>query len=299
MMDTDHELFVRVMQAGSLSAAGRELHISPAMVSKRISRLEERLNTRLLHRTTRRLAPTPAGERLYEDMQRILAAIREAERRATGEPGAISGPLRISAPTSFGRMHIAPFLGDFLRAYPAIELELDLSDDYVDLIAARTDAAVRIGDPAASPLTNHILAPNRRLLCASPAYIEAFGAPEKIGELKGHRMLAAFGQLPWRLTGPKGPVLINGESHVRTNSSEVVRELALSGVGIALRSLWDVAQELKDGRLARVFPELEGASNIAIFAAHVPVPQVNPAVEAFIGFLREIWTPSPPWESAP
>jgi len=133
-------------------------------------------------------------------------------------------------------------------------------------------------------------------LCAAPDYIEKFGAPDDADALKRHRLLAALGQMPWRLSGPDGPVLIEGESHVRTNSSEVVRELAISGVGIALRSLWDVAHDLKTRRLVRVLPQLEGASDIVIFAAYIPTPSVNPAVEAFVQFLEEIYSPVPPWE---
>jgi len=295
-MDPDHELFVQVVQAGSLSAAGRARNISPAMVSKRISRLEERLGVRLLHRTTRRLAPTPVGERLFEDMQRIIAEIHTAEKRVCGEPDGASGLLRVSAPTSFGRLHIAPYLSIFLKAYPAIELELDLSDSYIDLIAARTDLAIRIGDPDTNGLHNHILARNPRFLCAAPEYLEKHGTPKAVDALSQHRLLAALGQMPWRLEGAGEAVVIEGESYVRTNSSEVVRELAISGVGIALRSLWDVANELKTRQLVRVLPQLEGASDIVIFATHVPTPRANPAVAAFIKFLEDIYAPIPPWE---
>ena len=128
-----------------------------------------------------------------------------------GRTGKPSGRLRVSVPTSFGRMHIAPWLKDFLDAYPHIALEIDLTDHFVDLVAERIDVAVRIGLPPDSALAAHRLAPNRRLLCASPAYIVAHGAPRDTEALRNHALLAATGQLPWRLTGPGGPVIVDGE----------------------------------------------------------------------------------------
>src|SRR5436305_380541 len=143
MLDPDYELFARVVDAGSLSAAGRALGISPAMASKRLARLEERLGVRLVHRTTRRLALTEPGARFHADLIAILATMREAEARVTGVRAAPSGPLRVSAPTSFGRLHIAPHLHRFLDDHPAVALEFNLSDGFVDLIGERIDVADR------------------------------------------------------------------------------------------------------------------------------------------------------------
>ena len=241
MMDPDHELFVTIVDEGGLAAAGRRLHISPAMMSKRLARLEERLGTRLVHRTTRRLALTPAGERLHADLRGILSALDEAERRVSGTSALIAGPLRITAPTSFGRMHIAPWLPRFLDDHPRVDLDINLSDDFTDLIDTRADLAIRITADPGPGLAARRLATNRRILCAAPAYLDRHGTPGTLADLKSHRLLAADGQMPWRLVGPKGPVTVEGRSHVRTNSSEVVRELALAGGGVALRSLWDTA----------------------------------------------------------
>jgi len=148
MMDPDHELFVCIVDEGGLAAAGRRLHISPTMMSKRLARLEERLGARLIHRTTRRLALTPAGERLHTDLRGVLSALDEAGRRVSGTSAVVAGPLRITAPTSFGRMHVAPWLPRFLDVHPRVELSLDLSDDFADLIDTRADLAIRItADP--------------------------------------------------------------------------------------------------------------------------------------------------------
>ncbi|BBD97874.1 LysR family transcriptional regulator [Sphingobium amiense] len=298
MMDPDHELFVTVADEGSLAAAGRRLSISPAMVSKRIARLEERLGAKLMHRTTRRLSLTGAGERLHSDLRAILAALDEAERRVTGASAVASGPLHVSAPTSFGRMHLAPWLPRFLADHPKVELTVDLSDRFIDLIEERCDLAIRItADPGAGVGARR-LATNRRILCAAPGYLDRFGTPFEVADLRDHRLLAAEGQMPWRLMGPKGPVTIEQRSHVRTNSSELVRELALAGGGIALRSLWDIAGALREGKVRQILPAFEGSADVGLYAVHVP--QANPprALTAFVEFLAALYGPTPPWESA-
>ncbi|MCP1471398.1 DNA-binding transcriptional LysR family regulator [Sphingobium sp. OAS761] len=299
MMDPDHELFVRVVEEGGLAAAGRRMHISPAMMSKRLARLEERLGARLIHRTTRRLALTPAGERLHADLSDILAALDEAERRVTGASAVIAGPLRVSAPTSFGRIHVAPHLHRFLDAHPRVELTIDLTDEYIDLIEARTDIAIRIAADPGPGLAIRRLARNRRILCAAPAYLDRHGIPERLADLKVHHLLAADGQLPWRLVGPTGPVTIDGRSHVRTNSSEMVRELCLTGTGIALRSLWDVSDALAAGHVRQVLPDHEGSAEVSLFATHLPHANPPRALTAFIAFLVQLYAPVPPWDAGP
>jgi len=292
----DYALFATVVEEGSLSAAGRLLKISPAMVSKRLAALEGRLGARLIQRTTRRLALTEVGQTFHEQVITILSAIRQAELTVAGRTGTPSGRLRVSVPTSFGRMHIAPRLNAFLDAYPGIALDIELTDHFVDLVADRVDVAVRIGRPPDSTLTAHRLAPNRRLLCASPAYVASRGAPADTKELRSHTLLAASGQLPWLLTGPEGSIVIDGESRVRTNSSEVVRELVLAGGGIALRSTWDIAEQLRAGSLVQVLPDYAGASDVAIYAVRPRADLISPNVRAFIAFLEGLYTPTPPWD---
>ena len=294
MMDPDYDLFVTVVDAGGLSAGGRRLGISPAMVSKRLARLEQRLGTRLIHRSTRKMALTPQGERLRADLGTIFDALRAAENRVTGETGAPAGPLRISAPTSFGRMHIAPHLEAFLDLYPRVELTLNLSDAFTDLFSAQVDLAIRITAEVSPSLKAHRLATSQRVLCAAPVYLERHGEPETLGALSRHRLLAASGQLPWKLVGPKGARSVDGKSAVTTNSSEVVREMAISGAGIALRSLWDVGTELADGRLKRILADHEGSADVGIFAVY-PAMTPTAAMGAFIGFLKGLYAPSLPW----
>ncbi len=296
MMDPDHELFVTIVDEGGLAAAGRRLHISPAMMSKRLARLEERLGARLIHRTTRRLALTPAGERLHADLRGILSALDEAERRVSGTSALIAGPLRITAPTSFGRMHIAPWLPRFLDDHPRVDLDINLSDDFTDLIDTRADLAIRITADPGPGLAARRLATNRRILCAAPAYLDRHGTPGTLADLKSHRLLAADGQMPWRLVGPKGPVTVEGRSHVRTNSSEVVRELALAGGGVALRSLWDISEALARGDVRQILPDHEGSADVGLFALQLPQPNPPRAITAFVDFLVGLYAPTPPWE---
>lgn len=296
-MDPDYALFARIVEAGSLSAAARALRLSPPMVSKRLARLEARLSVQLIRRTTRRLELTESGARFHADVVAILASIAEAEARLAGRASEPSGALRIAAPTSFARLHIAPLLPGFLAAFPRVELELDLSDGFVDLVAHRVDLAIRIAAAIDPSLTTERLASSRRVLCASPAYLAASGAPASVAKLADHRLLAAKGQLPWRLTGPGGAIIVEGESTVRTNSSELVTGMTLAGLGIALRSLWDVGGDLAAGRLVRVLPDHEGSADVGIFAVQPPSSLVPASVPAFVATLRAAFQPAPPWEA--
>jgi len=298
-MDHDYRLFATVIERGSLSAAGRELGLSPAAASKRLAAMETRLGARLIHRTTRRLTATEAGRGFYEAVRGILAAADAAEAHVAGRAATPSGPLRISAPTSFGRLHVAPTLPGFLDAHPAVQIELLLDDDFTDLLADRIDVAIRIApEPSAAGLAARLLAPNRRLLCAAPAYLDRCGSPASLRDLAGHRLLAASNQTPWRLEGPGGHKTIDVASHVATNSSEVVRALALAGVGIALRSTWDVGTELAAGALVRLLPDWQGATDVGIYAVHARDP-LPAAVTAFVDHLADRFVPQPPWDLTP
>jgi DNA-binding transcriptional LysR family regulator len=289
----DYALFAAIAANGSLSAAGRALNISAPMVSKRLARLERRLGTQLVHRTTRRLALTERGARFHTDVLAILAAVAEAEHRASGRSGTPRGPLRLSAPTSFGRLHVAPHLCRFLDAHPEIDLTLDLSDGFEDLIAGRIDLAIRITAQVDTHLVAHRLATSRRILCAAPAYLSRQATPIAPSDLSAHRLLAATGQLPWRLVGPAGRHVVDGVSAVATNSSEVVRELALAGAGVALRSLWDIEADLAAGRLVRVLGEFEGSTDVGIYAVHPQTPQTAPTVAAMIAFFADLYATMP------
>lgn len=289
VLDPDLALFVRVADAGSLSAAARKLHLSPATVSKRIARLEQRLGVQLLHRTTRRMWLTPKAERFCRDVRDAMAAIDDAEARVCDRVDVPSGLLRVTAPTSFGRLHIAPHLLPFIEAHPQVEMELDLSDGFTDLAEGGYDLAIRITAGIETGMEADRLADSRRILCASPAYVEASPAPRTAEDLANHFLLWAHGQMPWRLTGPDGPISLERTSRVQSNSSEVVRELAIAGAGIALRSLWDVSRELSDGRLTRILPDYWGTADVGIFAISPRATPRSAGARAFVEHLRNAW----------
>lgn len=298
-MPSDYRLFASIVANGSLSGAGRAANMSTAMVSKRLRRLEERLGARLLTRTTRRLALTNAGERFHSDVLEILRAIDLAEDRVNGLSGEPRGPLRVTAPASFARMHIAPHLGRFLAAHPKVHLIFDTTDDVIDLVQHRIDVALRITAKLPGAMDAVRLADNQRVLCASPAYLTDRGVPQSIAELAHHSLLAAQGQLPWHLSRRGTVRVVEGPSIVSTNSSDVIRELALSGAGIALRSLWDVDALLHSGALVPILREWQAPDNLALHAL-TPQGSNSAAAAAFINFVQDLLAPLK-WElpSAP
>lgn len=279
-----------------MSLTGRALGFSPAVISKRIKRLEDRLGTRLLQRTTRQISLTEAGQGFYDRVLAILAGLEEAEAYIAGRSSQMYGTLKISAPTSFGRLHIAPHLKSFMQAHSELAINLVLSDEFVDIVGGGFDLAIRIAELTDSSLVARRLAPVRRVLCASPAYIDGHGMPQDIEDLRQHICLPAHNHDPWRLDGPKGSLVFRPEGRLITNSSEVVREAVIAGLGIALRSTWDVGTELREGRLVQVLPAYEGSHNVTLSAVY-PSRQFLPAkVRVFIDFLAELYGPVPYWE---
>jgi DNA-binding transcriptional LysR family regulator len=265
------------------------------MISKRLTRLEERLGVRLLQRTTRRLTPTQVGQSFFERVVAVLAAVEDAENFAAIDSERPRGVLKVSLPTAFGRLHVAPRLKPFLDANPELRMLVDLSDDYVDLVAGSFDMALRIGTLPDSSLVARRLAPNRRVLCASPLYLEKHGEPRDLVDLQRHRLLAAGPQITWRLEGPQGPVVFKPHTVLETNSSEVVREAVVSGLGIGFRSTWDVSAELKRGVLRRVMPSYGSAMDVNIYAVYSGRRLVPVKVRAFVDYLVGVFGPEEPY----
>jgi len=294
----DLEIFTRVVADGSMSEAARALGLKPAIISKRIKRLEERLGARLFQRTTRQLSLTETGEGFHARVTAVLAGLEDAEAFAAGRSSAVTGRLRISAPTSFGRMHIAPHLKRVFDLYPDLQVQLILTDEFQDLVAENFDLAIRIGELPSSSLVARKLAPVRRLLCATPDYIARHGAPTDIADLDQHVCIPAHNNAHWQLIGPDGPVSLKPEGPLSSNSSEVVREAVLAGLGIALRSTWDVGPELRTGQLVQVLPQWRGSADVGLYAVF-PSRQFLPAkIRAFIDFLAGVYGHEPYWDQA-
>lgn len=215
-----------------------------------------------------------------------------AEGKISGVENTPAGLLRVSAPTSFGRMHIAPLLAGFMQEHPQIDLEFNLTDKFIDIRQDGVDLAIRIAVNVAAGLDFVRLGTNYRILVASPSYIQANGKPADITALHSHHILATNDQLPWRLQGAEGEVVMGGKSLVSTNSSEIVRELAITGSGIALRSLWDIADELDGGKLVRILPEFEGSNNVGIYAVWPQAEIIPASVKCFADYMQKTLTPT-------
>jgi DNA-binding transcriptional LysR family regulator len=293
-------VFVRVVEEESFSAAARVLGISKSAVSKQVAGLEERLGARLLNRTTRRLALTDAGTAFFERAQRILNDAEEAEAAVSQLSAAPRGVLRVNAPVTFGVQHLGPLLPALMAAYPELAIDLVLNDRFVDLVEEGFDVAVRIGRLSDSSLIARRLAPVRRLLVASPAYIAAHGAPERPEDLRDHACLLYTYLLrgdAWSLTGPDGRAAeVRVTGRLRANNGDVLRSALLGGMGIAYTPSFIVGQDLADGHLVRVLPGWEDTT-AAVYAVYPHARLVPPKVRAFVDFLADHFTGSPAWDA--
>jgi DNA-binding transcriptional LysR family regulator len=293
---SDLDIFARVARTGNMSAAGREMGLSPAVVSKRVSLLEERLGARLFQRTTRQLTLTETGEGYFKRVVDILSLVEEAEDFVSRRNTKPRGLLKVTAPTSFSRLHIAPHINSFLARYPDIEFDFHLTDSFVDIIREGFDVAIRIGELQDSSLVARKLAPDNRVICAAPSYLDRMGRPKALADLEYHNCISAGAQDLWHLDGPGGSQQLRVKGNLRSNSAEFVRELLVGGHGIGLRPIWDVGPDVRSGALEIVLPEWQATSNLAIYAVY-PSRDFMPAkVNAFIDFLGETYGSEPYWE---
>jgi DNA-binding transcriptional LysR family regulator len=294
---TDLEIFARVARTGNMSAAGREMGLSPAVVSKRVSLLEERLNTRLFQRTTRQLTLTETGEGYFKRVVDILSLIEEAEDFVGRRNTRPRGLLKVTAPTSFSRLHIAPYLPQFLEKFPEIELDFHLTDNFVDIIRDGFDLAIRIGELQDSSLVQRKLAPDTRVICASPKYLEVHGTPKSLAELDDHNCLSAGAQDYWRLEGDGRTHQLKVKGNIRSNSFEFMREALLAGIGLGLRSTWDIGPELRSGTLKTVLPQYRGIDSMAVHAVYPSREFMPEKVNVFIEFVAELYGNTPYWDT--
>jgi DNA-binding transcriptional LysR family regulator len=296
---TDIAIFVKVVELSSFTAAAEALDMSQPVVSKAVTRLEEKLGARLLNRTTRRLSLTEAGSELYGRSVRALAEIENAELEVARFQTEPRGLLRVSAPMSFSILHLGPALQGFLTRYPGVTLELSLDDRQVDLVEEGFDVAVRIGRLQDSNLIARKVAPVRQVLCASPAYLAQRGEPERPEDLLEHScVLYSLLSTPreWRLVGPDGElhtVPINGS--VQSNNGLVNRGVALAGGGIAMLPTFYLGEQLRSGTLKPVLCKFK-PQELAIYAVYPERRNLMPKVRAFVDFLATTFGPEPPWE---
>lgn len=267
----------QVLVHGSLTGASRSLGVSLAVVSKRLATLEKRTGVRLVNRTTRSLSPTEEGKRLLVEIDRALEAIAQGEELlATGRDEPV-GTLRVSAPVSFGRRHVAPVLGELAQCHPQLAISLSLEDRLVDIAGGMMDVSIRIGGVGLdSSAAMRKLADNHRVLLAAPSYLDRCGRPSHPDDLARHEILRfGDGVAPWRLIGPEGERLVPAIARLRADSGDAVHGWCVAGLGITFRSYMDVAGELRAGTLERVLPGWHAgdAPIVALFPDRASMPR--------------------------
>ncbi|SAL69973.1 LysR family transcriptional regulator [Caballeronia cordobensis] len=295
----DVGLFMRAAALANLSAAAREFGLSPAVASARIAGLERMLGARLLHRTTRRVSVTQEGEIFAAHARELLDAAETARAsvgRAREQP---HGRLRVTMPSSLGRQHISPLIPAFLRQYPGVAVELRMTDQIVDLVDEGIDLAIRIGALKDSTLVAKKLASNRRVLCASPAYLAAHGTPRHPADLAQHECVILADQRDWSFVTPTGVFDVRVSGRLVTDNGEVIRDALAAGIGIGLKSTWSVAPLIASGELVTVLDDYPLAREVAIWAVYPSRAFVPPKTLAFIGFLAAQFGEPPYWDVDP
>ncbi|CAL8473891.1 LysR substrate-binding domain-containing protein [Caballeronia sp. S22] len=295
----DVGLFMRAAALANLSAAAREFGLSPAVASARIAGLERMLGARLLHRTTRRVSITQEGE-IFAAHARELLDAAEAARASVGQAREHPhGRLRVTMPSSLGRQHISPLIPAFLRAYPGVSVDLRMTDQIVDLIDEGIDLAIRIGALKDSTLVAKKLASNRRVLCASPAYLAAHGTPRHPADLAAHECVILADQRDWSFVTPTGVIDVRVSGRLVTDNGEVIRDALAAGVGIGLKSTWSVAPLIASGELVTLLDDYPLAQTVAIWAVYPSRAFVPPKTLAFIDFLAAQFGEPPYWDIDP
>lgn len=292
-------VFLSVVDEGDFSAAARRLRMTPSAVSKIIGRLESRLGVRLLQRSTRRISLTMEGTAYAETARRILSDIEEAELAI--QPGVEPrGRLRVSLPSAFGHRLIVPLLPAFIERYPAIELELSFTDAVIDLLEEGADVAVRVSAHTDSRLVTRRLAPNRRVICASPRYLEKHGIPKTPDDLQRHVCLGITsrgGLNVWEFDGPHGPQSMRIRSPIEANSTEALHRLALASIGIIRMSEILVGPDIRAGRLVALLTGYNHPDGAPICAVYPHRRLLSPRVRVFVDFLVEQFA-NPAWQSS-
>ena len=281
-------VFVAVVDAGSFVGAADALGLSRAAVSRLVGELESRLGVRLLHRTTRRLSLTDEGRIFHLRCKAVLAEVEEAEAEVSARSGAARGLLKLNVPVTFGLLHLAPLWSEFMAKHPGVVLDITLSDRVVDLVEEGYDLAVRIGRLASSSLIGRQLSSTRMVLCASPGYLAAHGAPRHPRDLADHAVISyslfSMGE-QWEFEGPDGPVSVKVEPRMRTNSGDTCRQAALHDSGIVLQPSFLVGEDVEAGRLVELMPEYRSIE-LGIYAVYASRQHVSPKVRLLIDHLQ-------------
>ncbi|MDO9382320.1 MAG: LysR family transcriptional regulator [Hyphomicrobiaceae bacterium] len=279
-------LFRRIVALGSMSAAGRDLRLSPGAVSQRLKALESRFGAPLLTRSTRAITLTPEGRLFLESAERVLSEVEGLETSIEAGKGPLKGTLRISAPSDLGRQYVAPLVVDFAAANPRVQPELYLMDDVADLVSGAIDVAFRYGKLDDSTLISRPLVPNGRVVVGSPAYLAEHGVPKHPNDLSSHRCLVLVRngeKMPWVMTAGAKRLTARIDAGLSTNDGGLLRLWALEGLGLAFKSYVDVAADIEAGRLITVLsPYTPG--NVGLHLIFPSARSAVPRLRAFINF---------------
>ena len=300
-METDDLLlFVRVAELRSLTAAGRDLRLTPAVVSSRLIRLEKKLGMRLLNRTTRQVDLTPDGHQFLKHSLDILEAVDQAQSAiALGRDSPV-GALKVSAPVSFARLHLAPMAAEFTKRHPQVQLQLVASDRFDDFFHEQIDLLIRVAELKDSNMVARRLATSRRVFCASPDYLAQAGVPKIPEDLAAHNCLLlrfpGSQQWRWTLVHPSGRhETLSLSGAMDSDNSDILTGWCLSGQGIAMKDVWEVGPYLSEGRLVEVLPDYPPVS-YPITALYPHSQYLPPRVRQFVDFLVAHLGDPPPWE---
>jgi len=286
--------FVAVVERNGFTAAAATLGQSNVRVTRQVAWLEQRLDTRLLNRTTRRVSLTSAGAAYYQRCLQLLAEFDDIEATVGAQAQTPAGVLRVNAPVSFGIARMAPLLAGYRARYPQVAIDLSLSDRLVDMVEEGYDVAIRITASPAPNLIARRLADVQLLLCASPAYLDRMGTPGVPADLAGHQCLQYSywtGGDTWRLQGLDGEHVVRVDGGLRANNGDLLREAALAGMGIVLQPDFLVGDAIADGRLRHVLPGY-GVGSLGIHAVYTSRSHLAPKVRSFIDYLREAMSPA-------
>jgi len=295
----DLDAFTAVVESGTFSAAGERLGIAKSVVSRRVSQLERRLGSRLLNRTTRRLALTDAGRNFYQRAVQILADLDDAEQSVTKETAELRGALKLAVPLSFGLLHLSDAIADFLKQHPAIEFNLDLNDRNINLVEDGFDMAVRIGDLTDSTLVARRLGLVQYVTCASPTYLQKHGEPKHPDELRQHvgfQYSNVTYKQQWRYETPEGKTLFGQpQIRIRSNNGDSLAMAAMAGLGVTAGPTFILGQYIKENKLVAILKDYQRPPT-GIHAVYPPGRLIPKRIQVFTDFLASRFGDKPYWD---
>ncbi|MBT4353358.1 MAG: LysR family transcriptional regulator [Rhodospirillaceae bacterium] len=294
---TAMKVYCSVVENDSLAGAARSLNVSPSVVSKQLSALEDRLGVRLINRTTRRISVTQEGTAYYESCKRIITDVAEAENAASSAHAAPRGLLKITAPVTFAHRHLTPHLPKFLDMFPEVEVQVQVNDRVVDLVDEGIDLAIRISQLKDSSLIARRLAPNRRYIAATPEYLKKNGTPNAVDDLKEHRLITwppgnPLNDWHFLINGIERIMKVNGA--IAVNEGDGILTTLLAGGGLGMTQEFLAGPYVREKKLVPLLEEFVREDN-PIYAVYPSNKHLSPKVRAFVDFLVKIYSPTPYW----